>query len=482
MNFPTKPQLTRAPRRAQLSLLSLSLLGLSGASLTSCRQRGVCDDVVGSCLALQVTGPGPFAELRTTLELDTGSSRSGTTQGDVQLPLTLRVVPPAGVLSDSVRAVAVAGVQAGNVTASGRTDPTFSWPDGEHIEAALVLSGQDQPPTDGGVPTDLPDMTMPPGDMAMPPGDMAMPLPPTLKWMAETNTGGRQELYDVWTGSGTQAWAVGQGGTILSRQATGSWTTESAGTTQDLYSIYGLSGSSVWATGANPGAWRRDNGTGKWAEDRMGLALTPQASVWSVTTGATPGELWAGSNDGKVWQRTGAANTNGTWAAEQALPAGNIVYSVAYADGVVFAVGERGYVAVRTGTKWSTPYQYSALAGSTMGRSDALYGVWAADKNTAFAVGSHGLLVRYSSGIWQTMPQKIDDQANELNGIWGTSASRIWAVGYNGLIIRVDGTTANVLRRDTSQNLFGIFGRSESDIFAVGVGAGGQSLILHGTP
>ncbi|HRI53542.1 MAG TPA: hypothetical protein PLW65_25535 [Pseudomonadota bacterium] len=465
-------------------LLTAALPGLLVA--TDCRQREVCEDVVGPCLALRVTGPsapGMYDELRTALQLDAAApTRTGSTTGDIQLPLTLRVVPPAGVLPSTVRSVQVAGLAAGTEVATAQTPTGFTWADDEHASVTLELV----PPgggTDGGLPADLSGA---PADLAGPPADLAVPPTPTLKWAAEPNPSGKNELYHVWTGSGTQVLVVGSAGTALLRQSTGSWTAEATGTTSDLYGVFGIPGGSVWATGQNPGAWRRDGNSGKWLPDQGGLALGPQATVWAVTTGATAGEVWAGSDDGKVWHRTGSPLANGSWQSEQALPAGVTIYSVAYSDGAVFAVGQHGYAAVRkdtgSGARWQPAFQYSALAGTTMGHDDGLYGVFSFDRNTAVAVGSKGLLVRYTAGAWQTAPQTIDPGGNEFNAVWGTAAGRVWAVGYEGLIVRVSGATATTLRTDNNQSLYGIYGRSESDIYAVGSSLGGFSLILHGQP
>ena len=464
-------------------LLTAALPGLLVA--TDCRQREVCEDVVGPCLALRVTGPsapGMYDELRTALQLGAAApARTGSTTGDIQLPLTLRVVPPPGVQPGTVRGVQVAGLAAGSEVATAQTAAGFTWAEDEHLTVTLELT----PPggTDGGLPADL---SGPPADLGGTPTDLALPPPPSLKWAAEPNPSGKNELYHVFTGSGTQVLVVGAAGTVLSRQASGAWTAEASGTTSDLYGVFGIPGGSAWATGQNPGAWRRDGNSGKWLPDQMGLALGPQSTLWAVTTGATAGELWAGSDEGKVWHRTGSPLANGSWQSEQALPAGVTIYGIAYSDGAVFAVGQHGYAAVRkdtgSGARWQPAFQYSALAGTTMGHDDGLYGVFAFDRSTAVAVGSKGLLVRYTGGTWQPAPQTIDPNGNEFNAVWGTAPGRIWAVGYDGLIVRVDGTTPTTLRTDNNQSLYGIFGRSDSDIYAVGSSLGGFSLILHGQP
>ena len=440
---------------------------------TSCQKKAVCDDVPGSCLALTVLGQGPFDELRTELTQPGGNNRVGTTSGNIDLPLTLRVVPPSGVSSESVSGVTVTGVRASADQASGSTPPGFAWPEGAHIEATVSLEGT---VVDGGVDDgSLMDQAGPP-DLTMP--DLSGP-PPTLRWTPEATTGTiRQELYGVWSGAANQTFAVGQSGVILTRSGT-SWGQEASPTAISLHGVTGFAGNGTWAVGQSPGAWRRG---ATWSGDAMGLTLQPTDTVWSVSAGGTAGELWAGSDNGKVWKRSGAAGSNGSWTSEQALPAGNTVYSVSYAGGTVFAVGQRGWVGVRRGTAWQN-YQYTDLAGSTSGRPDALYGVSAIAADSAVAVGTKGLAVRYSAGSWRPGTVRIDPGSNEFNAVWGSPAGRWFAVAYNGLIVRLDGSlTPTQLRTDGTQSLYGIFGNSESDIYVGGARVSGDAIILHGTP
>ncbi len=491
MNQTQSRRLRRGARWTGSALLLAAVLP-AAFSATGCRQRDVCEEVAGPCLAVRVTGaaePGLYDELVTALSLEAASLRSGSTAGDITLPLTLRVVPPEGVRPSAVRGVRISGLHSGTELASAQTSGDFLWADDEHLTVTLELTAAANP--DAGLPpvedmagsTDLAvrpgDMAVRPADLSGPPADMTVTPPPSLKWTPETNPGGLKPLYDVWIGSGTQVLAVGTGGLVLSRQPGGTWMPENSGTTSVLYSAFGIPGSGVWATGQNPGAWRRDT-MGRWQPDQQGLMLGMDATLWSVTTGAAAGELWAGGEDGKVWHRQGSATANGMWTSEQALPAGIAVTSVAFADGAVFAVGKKGYASIRKDsaamTPWQTPVQIAAL--NTLG----LYGVWGFDRSTAVAVGSKGLLVRCTGGTWQTTTQTIDGSGNEFNGVWGTAASRVWAVGYSGIIVRVDGATATQLRNDSNQSLYGIFGRSDADIYVVGGGTGGSSLILHGQP
>jgi hypothetical protein len=465
--------------RARRLTLVHSFLGLLFApvlsSQMSCKQRGVCDDVEGPCLALTVVGDGTprmLDELRTTLQIDALTTREGVSKGEsgsIELPTTLRLIPPQGVQASTVKSIVVTGVLGSSIQARGQTDGSFSWPDEVHSETTVQLTwfppGTDAgTETDGGVPDDMPT----PRDAAMPPPDLAVPPPPTLKWSDESPMGVRQELHDVWA-TPNLTLAVGGNGLVLTRSMTGAWTQEASAASRLLWSTAVTSAGTAWAVGEGPGSFRRDM-TG-WKPDTSGLMMNGE-TLYSVSPGASAGELWAGGDNGKVWRRNAMT---GNWTSEAALPTGVRVTSVHYADGVVFAVGRGGYATYRT-DGWKVPTRYPEL------QTEGLYGVWGFNKTTAVAVGSKGLLVRFSGDKWLPTTQRVEPFQNELNGVWGSANGRAWAVGYNGIIVRIDGMTASTLRSDNSTDLFSIFGRSEADLFAVGVHRSGASVILHGAP
>lgn len=465
--------------RARRLTLVHSFLGLLCApvliSQMSCKQRGVCDDVEGPCLALTVVGDGTprmLDELRTTLQIDALTMREGVSKGEngtLELPTTLRLIPPQGIQASTVKSIVVTGVLGSSIQARGQTDGSFSWPDEVHAETTVQLTwfepGTDAgTETDGGVPDDMPT----PRDSAMPPPDLAVPPAPTLKWSDESPMGVRQELHDVWATTNLTL-AVGSNGLVLTRSMTGAWTQEASAASRLLWSTAVTSAGTAWAVGEGPGSFRRDM-TG-WKPDTSGLMMNGE-TLYSVSPGASAGELWAGGDNGKVWRRNAMT---GNWTSETALPNGARVTSVHYVDGVVFAVGRGGYATYRT-DGWKVPTRYPELM------TEGLYGVWGFNKTTAVAVGSKGLLVRFSGDKWLPTTQRIEPFQNELNGVWGSANGRAWAVGYNGIIVRIDGMTASTLRSDNSMDLFSIFGRSEADLFAVGVHRSGASVILHGAP
>ncbi len=62
-----------------------------------------------------------------------------------------------------------------------------------------------------------------------------------------------------------------------------------------------------------------------------------------------------------------------------------------------------------------------------------------------------------------------------LFGVWGSSGSNVFAVGADGVILHFDGTNWGAMTSDTNVALFGAWGSSDSDVFAVG----SNGVILH---
>ncbi len=201
-----------------------------------------------------------------------------------------------------------------------------------------------------------------------------------------------------------------------------------------------------------------------------------------VTSGLSPGEVWAGADDGKVYHRTGPVGGPANWIIEQAFPLNVRIYSISYAGGAVFAVGDQGTVAVRPNSGAATAWMQSQITGN-FSQNDWWNHVWAFDNNTAVAVGTSGSLIVYQGGQWGQAAQKIDSSNSEMSGVWGLDPSRVWVTSKNGFIMRVDnGTTFYRLYDKPGTGLFGIYGTGDSNIYVVGGSTGTVSLIVHGSP
>jgi hypothetical protein len=70
-----------------------------------------------------------------------------------------------------------------------------------------------------------------------------------------------------------------------------------------------------------------------------------------------------------------------------------------------------------------------------------------------------------AAGIWTV---QTSGTTQHLYGIWGTSATNVFAVGYNGTILHYNGTSWNAMNSGTTLSLYGIYGFSPTDVFIAG--------------
>ena len=78
---------------------------------------------------------------------------------------------------------------------------------------------------------------------------------------------------------------------------------------------------------------------------------------------------------------------------------------------------------------------------------------------------------RAADWTWQIMLQP----GTNLYGVWGSSGSDVFAVGNSGTILHYDGTSWSAMASGTTIQLNGVWGCSETDVFAVGA----NGTILH---
>ena len=66
-------------------------------------------------------------------------------------------------------------------------------------------------------------------------------------------------------------------------------------------------------------------------------------------------------------------------------------------------------------------------------------------------------------------------QGNDLFGVWGSSSTDVFAVGLIGTIVHYDGSAWSAMSGGTTNRLDGVWGSSSTDVFAVG----DYGTILH---
>ena len=120
-------------------------------------------------------------------------------------------------------------------------------------------------------------------------------------------------------------------------------------------------------------------------------------------------------------------------------------------------------------------YRYAGGAWHSVGvtgAADRLTGVWGTSPADLVTVGGGGIL-RLENGVWH---RTRGGSPVALRDIWVADTGEIFVVGDEGVIeIREDGVWHPMGFGEYRQNLFGVFGTSRDNVYAVG--AGGR--ILH---
>ena len=76
-----------------------------------------------------------------------------------------------------------------------------------------------------------------------------------------------------------------------------------------------------------------------------------------------------------------------------------------------------------------------------------------------------GIILHYDGSAWSIM---ASGTARPLYNIWGRSSTDVFAVGGKGTILHYDGSYWSSMPSGTNHDILGIWGSSGSDVFAVG--------------
>jgi photosystem II stability/assembly factor-like uncharacterized protein len=228
--------------------------------------------------------------------------------------------------------------------------------------------------------------------------------------------------------STSEGWAVGNSGTIQHFDGS-SWSLIASGTTSDLLGVSfgpptGPNSNAGFAVGGSGGTavalyW---GGVG-WSQIANGLSA-PGAQKLSSVFEITSTDAWAvDSASGAFWHWSGSAGLGGGWNNVGSASAGlNSVFMTSPTDG--WAVGTGGIIYRYSGGSWTL---YTTVA-------QTLNSVFMVDQNDGWAVGASGAIYQYSSGVW-TGPVSPAPTSQNLSSLFMLSSSEGWAVGTAGTVL-----------------------------------------------
>ena len=343
-------------------------------------------------------------------------------------------------------------------------------------------------------------------------------------------TGTSTSLYGAWGRSPTDVYAVGDGDAVLHWNGL-AWTSSSTGTGANLRDVWGAGSADLWVATADGRLLHYDGSHWLTAASTGFPALTSVAGrsandVYAATADGSVLHYAAGSAStiaapALVGLRGITMLPNGTLAAvgEQGTIAtydgsrwtvqhNAAFYSAVWGTGAsnVFAVNRAGLVAHFDGARWS--FLHAPIASPLL----AIAGSSASD---VYVAGERGLVMRFDGSSWSTIAAATDGAlsvvalaapaagtlyaatAGDANGdpfdpdsrvlrfddgtlaasttgyasraLWAADATTIFAAGDSAQIARHDaaGWTTS-LANNSFASLFGIWGSSPTDVFAVG--------------
>lgn len=254
-------------------------------------------------------------------------------------------------------------------------------------------------------------------------------------WSTAPGVGTGDNLYAL-AGADTSIIAVGENGAIIRQNTLGRWPSDNGSSVSGINGIWGPSADRAWAVadGGNILSWDG----GQWTEV-PDLNLPPSLRMRGVH-GTSATDAWAVGQQGYLlhWNGTTwvtspnvAGELNGVWATSS-----TDVWAVAQDQ-------QAGIIYHYDGTSWSRTYDATV----------PLYGVYAASANEAWAVGNAGRVYGFDGTGW-TQTATIGEVG--LLGIRGTSASDVYAWGTRGTVARWDGSTWTTLVTPVTTTIWSI--------------------------
>ena len=307
-------------------------------------------------------------------------------------------------------------------------------------------------------------------------------------------SGTTKALGTIWGTGRAEIWAGGDAGTLLHWQGT-AWDSVPSGTSEVIWGIWGGRPDDYWATiGIAMGTAKpvlHWDGT-RWSQaTALPLSTSRTWAIWGtgpkdVVISANKPIRWDGSQWREMPVATGifgplpemwASGTNDWWMVGngKVIRSAGGIWTEQSGPALDTAAGEQLWAVQGTTPNdvWVSSYRLHHWDGASWktigpgGKGSSFSAGWAAGPADAWAVGGGpggGLVYRRGADQWQRVFQLAED----LYGIWGASANDIWAVGLKGRIIRWNGRDWLPVPSSTVANLSAVLGTAADAAYAVG--------------
>lgn len=329
------------------------------------------------------------------------------------------------------------------------------------------------------------DMNPNPGDMASNVPDMTNVIKPPIAgcskddwcWMYPQPQG--NALWSVWGSSATDAWAVGERGTIL-HYTGGQWQQIISPTRNNLYAIFGTSANNIIAAGDR--TVLKYNGQ-SWAPVALPTDLTPAEqtrfgglfAVW----GSSANDIWIVGAGGMVFRYNGTTLSRAVTTANP----NDFKYQLALkavwgSGGTVYAAG--GALPIGGGMATAHILKFDgtnfSLVSTQINDSETFTSIYGTSATDFFVASTSGYVRRYNGTNFMPVTGLSD---YGIYGLWG-SGTEIYAVGNVNYPNKTDstvrqptfkkwnGTTFADVPNAPQVSLYSVWGSDPNNLIAVG--------------
>jgi hypothetical protein len=230
---------------------------------------------------------------------------------------------------------------------------------------------------------------------------------------------------------------------------------QDAGAVPTFYALWGTSLDDIWTGGDHSTLYHQtQNG---WAKVAPPASATTVSSLW----GTRINDLWLASSVSKELNHT---QSGASWTPTTLAATGNVL--TLWGQNDLYAASSAGEIWHYSGSNWNSERSAD---------NSTLYALWGSDDSNVWAVGAGGKIL-HRTGTWSALPASPGDHY----AVWGGAADDLWIAGCDlmgancGFLKHLQGGVVSTATPKTGP-LYGLWGSSQKDIFAVGKGG----AILH---